>query len=84
MVSLLVEAIGTLDEIDYEAFSREGRAKGRAEGRAQSIVTVLEARDVEVPEDIRKRILACRSLRQLNQWLKRAVTATSAGEVVAA
>jgi len=51
---------------DYEAASREGRV----EGRAQDIVTILEARDVEVSDVIRKRILSCRSLNQLNQWLK--------------
>jgi hypothetical protein len=123
MVSLLVEAIATLDEIDPERARRyywlaldilpaqtarrlkemtetdlvlyamkkyypedweAATGEGRMEGRAQDIVTILEARDVEVPDDLRKRILDCRSIKQLNQWLKRALTASSAGEVVAA
>jgi len=63
---------------------REGRAEGRTEGLAQGIVVLLEARDIEVPAGIRKRILSTHSLKQLNEWLRRAATASSADEVVAA
>jgi len=63
---------------------REGRAEGMTEGFAQGIVMLLEARDIEIPVGIRKRILSSHSLKQLNEWLRRAATASSADEIVAA
>jgi hypothetical protein len=52
----------------------------RGEGRA--VLTVLDARGVHVPEGIREQILACTDLAQLGIWLRRAVTASTAEEVI--
>jgi hypothetical protein len=60
----------------------EGEARGKAEGESQAVLTVLEARGVPVPEAIRKQILGCTDLAQLDTWLRRAVTATTAAEVI--
>jgi hypothetical protein len=60
----------------------EGRAEGRAEGEAQAVLTVLDARGVQVPDAIREQILGCTDLTQLDTWLRRATTATTADEVV--
>jgi hypothetical protein len=46
------------------------------------VLTVLDARGVPVPEAIREQILACTDLNQLDTWLRRAVVATSAEDVV--
>lgn len=89
---LVVFAVKKYYPEDYESIGREsrveglkqGRREGKAEGLAQGIILMLEARDVDLPADIRERILRCHSLRQLTQWLKRAATASTAGEVVAA
>jgi hypothetical protein len=42
---------------------------------------VLEARGVEVPDDVRARITRCADLDQLDGWLRRAVTADSAQDL---
>jgi hypothetical protein len=61
---------------------KKGRAKARVETRAAAVLTVLEARGVAVPEAVRERILAQKSVRQLERWLKKAAVAKSVAEVV--
>ena len=52
-----------------------------ARGEAQAVLTVLDARGVPVPEAVRGQILACTDLAQLDTWLRRATTATTAEDV---
>lgn len=59
----------------------EGRTEGKAEGEATSILTVLEARGIEVDTTTRERVLTCSDLEQLSRWLIRAVQATTATEI---
>lgn len=49
------------------------RAESEASGEARALLTVLEARGVEVSEAEREAILNCRDLEQLRVWLQRAV-----------
>jgi len=42
------------------------------------------ARGVSVPATVREQILACTDLAQLDTWLRRAVTATTAEDVIRA
>jgi len=60
----------------------EGRAKGRAETQANAVLTVLHVRGIAVPEAARKRILAQKDLHQLERWHKKAIVATSLGDVM--
>jgi hypothetical protein len=60
----------------------EGKAEGRAEGAARAILAVLAARGLDVPDEVRACITACTELARLDAWLARAVTATSADEVI--
>jgi predicted transposase YdaD len=60
----------------------KGKAEGKAEGEATAVLTVLDTRGVPVPDAVRERILACADLAQLETWLRRAVTATTAADVV--
>jgi hypothetical protein len=60
----------------------QGRAEGEAAGRAHALLAVLAARGLDVPEDVRARITACTELARFDAWLARAVTATSAADVV--
>jgi hypothetical protein len=46
------------------------------------VLTVLEARGVSVPEEIRDEILGCADLPQLDTWLRRASAATTIEDVV--
>jgi hypothetical protein len=43
---------------------------------------VLEARQIAVPEEIRRSIMECRDIPTLDRWLQRAVIATTADQVV--
>jgi hypothetical protein len=67
---------------NLEALKAEGEAKGRADGKAESILAVLAARGVSVPEAVRGEILQCRDLKALDQWLVRAAVATAAVELM--
>jgi HEPN domain-containing protein len=66
---------------------REGEAKGLREGEAkgvrEGILMVLATRGIPVPADVEQRIVGCSDPALLSLWLKRAVTASSAEEVVA-
>ncbi|WP_063763746.1 hypothetical protein [Actinoplanes subtropicus] len=62
--------------------SDEQQAIGEARGEAQAILTVLEERGVPVSDDIRGEIMACTDIGQLAIWLRRAVTAATADDVV--
>jgi hypothetical protein len=45
------------------------------------VLTVLSARGIPVPSAVREQILACTDLAQLETWLRRAVTATTADDL---
>jgi hypothetical protein len=57
-----------------------GQARGQALGEAHAVLTVLDARGL--PEAVREQILACTDLTQLDTWLRRTVTATTADDVI--
>jgi hypothetical protein len=59
----------------------QGLVQGRTEEKALSVLEVFDARDIVVPEEVRKRILACTDLVQLSTWHKRAITVASVDEL---
>jgi hypothetical protein len=61
---------------------KEGLHLGEAKGKAESVLTVLGARDVPVSDELRERILSCQDLAVLDRWIARATTAKSVAEVV--
>jgi hypothetical protein len=66
----------------------EGRAQGREEGRdaeerAQLVLRILGRRGIEVPAYMRQAIADCKDLDVLEDWLDRALTVTTAGELFA-
>jgi hypothetical protein len=66
----------------FRQIAAEHEARGEAIGEARAVLTVLDARGVHVPDDIREHILACTDLTQLDTWLRRATTATTAEQVI--
>lgn len=62
---------------------RRIEAKSKAEGEARSVLAVLDARGLTVPEPERERILATTDTDLLETWLRRAVTADSVEEALA-
>jgi hypothetical protein len=55
----------------------EGQAEGRARGEANAVLSVLDARGIDVSDADRQRITGCTDLGQLEVWVRRAVTAES-------
>jgi len=60
---------------------REGKKEGRREGEAEAILTVLEARNLDVSDAERERIAGCTDLRQLETWVGRAVTVEKSSDL---
>jgi hypothetical protein len=51
------------------------KAEGKAKGEARAVLAVLNARGVEVPENVRADITNCTDLDQLGTWIHLAATA---------
>jgi hypothetical protein len=60
----------------------EGKAEGKAEGEARSVLMVLAARGITVPDDLCQRITSCTDLNQLDTWVQRAATITTAEQLL--
>ena len=60
----------------------EGLSMGRCEEAVRSLLTVLRARGLLVPEPVQQRIHAEKDPERLERWLERAVTAASAAEAI--
>ncbi|NUW45307.1 hypothetical protein [Nonomuraea rhodomycinica] len=71
----------------YSPFAREhfgrGKAEGKVEGEIEALITVLEARGLTVTDQARVRIDACTDPTQVQEWIRRAVTADSLDDVLA-
>lgn len=83
---IYLEELMTIGTYEYqseftERLRNEGAAKGRAEAKADDVLRVLRARGVEVPDDVRARIVKCADLEQLDAWLDRASTAHSVDDL---
>ncbi|WP_437608572.1 hypothetical protein WMF20_47760 [Sorangium sp. So ce834] len=63
-------------------FARSYVAKGRLEGQreeaASAVLKVLEARGLEIPAEVRERVLASTDMTELDRWLRRAVLVADA------
>ncbi len=66
-------------------FARTYVAKGKLEGelkaKGQAVITFLEARGLEVPADVRERVLASTDLAELDQWIRRAAVVADARQL---
>ena len=60
-----------------------GWEEGKAEAWAAAVLTVLDARGIAATSDQESLIMHCTDLDRLSEWLRRAVTAESADQVLA-
>jgi hypothetical protein len=60
-----------------------GKAEGLVEGEAKSVLKILGARRLAPSEEQRHRIMSCTDAEQLDLWLNRAITASTADEIFA-
>lgn len=58
-------------------FMRNLAARTKAEAEAHAVLTVLEARGVDVPDEARSRIVECTDVDTLDTWARLAATATT-------
>jgi hypothetical protein len=61
----------------------EGEAEGEARGEAKAVLAVLKARGIQVTPGQQALVERCTSLTELDKWLERAGTVSSADEVFA-
>src|SRR5688572_28413871 len=65
----------------------EGKAKGKLDGealgKAESIIALLEERQVAIKKEEKDKIIACQDLAQLDAWFKKAITAKKSSELFA-
>jgi hypothetical protein len=67
----------------YSDFARRYFDQGEAQGEARAVLAVLDARGIEVPDELRERIVGCTDLEQLDTWVRRAATARTAQDLFA-
>ena len=60
----------------------QGIEKGIEKGMAESVLAFLAARNIDVDEVLRQKILSCHDQTRLRQWIVRSATARSAAEVI--
>ncbi|MEV3923335.1 hypothetical protein [Actinomadura coerulea] len=63
-----------------EAYA-EGYAQGYAQGMAKALLLFLEARGLDVSEDVRARVEGCTDSEQIERWIRRAVSVDSAEDL---
>jgi hypothetical protein len=61
---------------------RKGLRKGNAKGKAESVLSILEARGIRLTKAARAKILSCSDAELLDRWVRSAVSAASAAEVL--
>ncbi|GIH71289.1 hypothetical protein [Sphaerimonospora thailandensis] len=64
-----------------QAGRTEGLQEGLVKGEARTVLTVLQVRGIPVSEADRTRIKTCTDLDLLDEWARRAVTATSTADL---
>ncbi len=59
------------------------RAESAAQALAETLLSILENRGLQIGEDARQRILDCRDLQELRHWTQRAFAAATVGDLLA-
>ncbi|WP_437589787.1 hypothetical protein [Sorangium sp. So ce1000] len=70
-------------EQGMEKGREQGRQEGLLEGKAQAVLAVLEARGLEVPAEVRERVLASADIAEMDRWIRRAASVSDARELLA-
>jgi Uma2 family endonuclease len=68
-------------EAERAAALEKELAAGEAKAKAAAVLSVLEARGLPIPDEVRERVVACGDPGELEGWLRRAVLVGSAREI---
>ncbi|WP_438006684.1 hypothetical protein WME89_50320 [Sorangium sp. So ce321] len=60
------------------SYVTKGQREGERKATANAVLKVLEARGLEIPPEIRERVLASTDMTELDRWLCRAAVITEA------
>jgi len=60
----------------------KGELKGEIKAKANDVLAVLEARGLDVPADVRERVLASTDLAELDRWIRRAAVISEAKQLL--
>ncbi len=60
----------------------EGMREGTLKTKAHDVLAVLEARGLEVPAEVRERVLVSTDLAELDRWIRRAAVVSDARELL--
>ena len=63
------------------SYVAKGELKGELKAKAADVIAFLEARGLEVPAEVRERVLACADLAELDGWIRRAAVVSEAREL---
>ncbi|MGY2063791.1 hypothetical protein ACW9HQ_53585 [Nocardia gipuzkoensis] len=61
----------------------EGEVKGEVKGEVEALMTVFAARGLQLSDELQAKVRACADPKELEVWIRRAVTAESVDEVFA-
>ncbi len=77
-----LEALMTTTTRQYQSdFARRYFGEGEATGEARALLAVLDARGIEVPDEVRADIVGCTDIDQLDTWIRRAATAGTVADL---
>ena len=65
------------------SYVAKGRQQGILEAKAHDVLAFLEARGLEVPAEVRERVLASTDIAELDRWIRRAASVGDAWELLA-
>ncbi|WP_437965998.1 hypothetical protein WMF04_41235 [Sorangium sp. So ce260] len=77
-----LEAMMKSGYVFQSEFARSYVAKGKIEAKAQDVLAILEARGLDVPAEVRERVLASTDLAELDRWIRRAAVVSDARELL--
>lgn len=67
---------------DLSAVRAEGRSEGKAEGKAEAVLALIDAKNIQLSDDGRRRIAESRDVLELDRWITRLATATSEDQLL--
>lgn len=81
-----LEDLMRAEKYEYQSdFARQhqaiGKAEGKAEGTVEAVLTVLDARGLQLTEVQRAHIISSKDAAELDRWLRKAVTISSVSEL---
>ena len=79
--SYLEASMATRERRFHLDFLQDSYEKGEVVGRSKDVLVVLDARNVEVPDDVRELITTCTDVEQLEVWVRRAAVASTVDDL---